>query len=246
MQHALDAAEVDERAVVLERRDAPLDDRTDGERAAQFGRARRLLRFEQRAPRHDDVGAAPRLLVARDAPLQLLSDEGAGVLGVAQIELRDRAERAHAADHHVDAAFVDGTYCTFDRKSVRERRFELARAVGAAPAERALEHDAAFAPADLDDGRGELVALFDRQRAVAIAQLRELDDAVTILAPMSTNAASRPIEMMRPRTSSPTAGSLRFFLLRPVSGPSYSASSRANSFSSPESSGAMGRVVYNG
>src|SRR6185312_664786 len=65
------------------------------------------------------------------------------------------------------------------------------------------------------------------------------------LAPRSTNAESRPIEMIRPRTSSPTVGSLRFFLLRPVSGPSYSASSRANSFSSPESSGAMGSAVYN-
>src|SRR4051812_18500678 len=66
------------------------------------------------------------------------------------------------------------------------------------------------------------------------------------LAPMSTNAAVRPMEMMRPLTSSPTAGSLRFFLLRPVSGPSYSASSLANSLSSPELSGAMGRLVYNG
>ena len=107
VEHALEAAEVDERAVVLERGDPPLDHGTDGERAAQLGRARRLLLLEERAPRHDDVGAAAGRFVAGDAPAQLLPDEGAGVLGVAQIELRDGAERAHAADADLDAALVD-------------------------------------------------------------------------------------------------------------------------------------------
>src|SRR4051794_19763360 len=139
VQHPLDAAEVDERAVLLDRRDASLDHGTDGQRAASFGRARRLLDFEQRAPRYDDVGAAPGRLVARDAPLQLLSDERAGVLGVAQVELRDRAERAHAADRHVDAAFVDGGDRALDRHAVLKRSLELGRSFGAAAAEDALE-----------------------------------------------------------------------------------------------------------
>src|SRR6185312_5760972 len=52
------------------------------------------------------------------------------------------------------------------------------RAFRAAPAEDALEHHAARRAADLDDGGGELVALLHRQRAVAVAQLRQLDHAV--------------------------------------------------------------------
>ena len=97
-QQPLDAAHVDERAEVFQRRD---DTRQDGARDqldARLDGARAHVLFEQRAARHDDVRAAAILLEARHAELQPLADVGRRIGDGPQLELRHGAERAHGAD----------------------------------------------------------------------------------------------------------------------------------------------------
>ena len=71
-QQPFDAADVDERAEVLERGDHAGQHRAHDQLAARLGGAAPRLLLEQRAARQHDVGAAAIVLVARDPELEPL------------------------------------------------------------------------------------------------------------------------------------------------------------------------------
>ena len=132
-----------------------------------------------RAPRHDDVGAAPARLVAGDAQAQLLSDEGArrprcGAESSCEIGQKARTPPIVTSTPPLLTPVTTpstGSPCWKAASSSAEPSAPR-------PPKTRFEHDAARRAADLDDGGGELVALLHRQRAVGVAQLGQLDDAV--------------------------------------------------------------------
>ena len=184
VEQTLDTAEVDERAEVLQRDHAAAHDGADDELLARDGGALGVLGLEQRATRHDDVRTGT-VLEARDAELELLADELLQVLcsDGAKVDLRHRAEAAHAGDLDLEAALVDGGDETLDGDLVREGVRDLLDGLFAAAAtERATQRDAAVLAVDLDDARLDIVADVDGELAVFAAKLDQVDETVALRA----------------------------------------------------------------
>src|SRR5262245_16234305 len=105
MQQPLDAGtEIDERAEVAHGSDATGQHRSGNNGSPHFVRARALLLLQQRTPRDDD--APPRILVFDDPELVDASFVNRRVRST-RIDLRERAERALAADAHLEPALHD-------------------------------------------------------------------------------------------------------------------------------------------
>src|SRR5690554_5951294 len=102
MHHALDAADVDERAEVEHAGDLAADDLVDLEALKRLFAALGALFFEQRGAADDDISALFGDLL--DAEAVGIVEVNLGVVGVAELDLADRAEGAHAADGDLKAA----------------------------------------------------------------------------------------------------------------------------------------------
>src|SRR5206468_6233557 len=130
------------------------------------------LLLEQLAARDDDVPTAAFEL--RDAEAKALPDV-LRALDSPPVDLRSRAEGAHAPDLDVVAALVLAGDQALDRDPVREGLLELARDVPAAAGD-PLQHDRPRARPVIDDRRLDLVALVELHFARhGIAELGELD-----------------------------------------------------------------------
>src|SRR5438477_478138 len=123
VQQAVDAAEVDERAVVGD----VLDDALDG--GAFLQRGEQLLALgtrgllEHRAARHDHV--VPLAVELDDLELHLLALVGRGVLHRAQIDQRARQESANALGHDGESALHLAGDDALHLLAVLERFLEL-------------------------------------------------------------------------------------------------------------------------
>ncbi len=164
VQQAVDAAQIDEGAVVGEVLDHAVDDLPDLERRERLAALPLALLLEQRAPRQHDV-AAP-LVELDDLEGQPFADQRLEVAHRPQVDLRARQERLHAdvdreaALHPRDDRALDG----------------LVRLVGAAdlvPDLEAIglllgEHDATVCVFDLLDQHVDDVAGLDEDRPVVV------------------------------------------------------------------------------
>ena len=128
VQHALDAADVDERAERLEADDLAADHRAGDELLARLGRALLVLLLDQRAPRQHEVAR----LVARDPERQLLADVRREILDEPRVHLRGRAEAAHAGDVDRHAALDDLGDEALDGDPELRRLRELGARLGSA------------------------------------------------------------------------------------------------------------------
>ena len=102
VQQAVDAAEVDERAVVGEVLDRALDDRAFLQVVQQRGALGAELLLDDRAARDDDVVAL--LVELDDLELERLALEVGGIAHRAHVDQRTGQERAHVVDLDGEAA----------------------------------------------------------------------------------------------------------------------------------------------
>ena len=123
VQQALHAAaQIDERAELAHRGDAPGHHRAGDDRSPDLGGARPLLLLEKRTPRDDEVLAAFLVL---DDPECVDAPFVRRRVGPERVDLRDRAEGALARDAHLVAALHRLFDLSFHRKTGVERVFEL-------------------------------------------------------------------------------------------------------------------------
>lgn len=172
MNHALDAAQVDERAERLDGRDLAGHDRALAQAGAGLLGARLVLFVEQRTAREDEVGLLAIELVPRDAELELLADEDRRVLDELVGELRDGTERANSGHLDLDATLDHGRDQTLDRDAVRVRLDQLGLGLGALAHGHAQHHRVAT---HLRDARLDGVAHGHARDAFGVTHLRELD-----------------------------------------------------------------------
>ena len=176
VHHALDAAQVHECPVVLERGDGAWKHRADLQPGPCLLGQRLLLLFEQRTAGRHQVGP-PSAFVTCDAEAQVLPDEGFHVLDVAQVELRGGAESALTGDLYLDAALGDAGHQPFHRKSVGVGVLDLGAAVQVAAA-LAAEHERPGLLVLLDDDGLERISQGDRQLAVGVGQRFDVHGAL--------------------------------------------------------------------
>ncbi len=183
VEHALEAAEVDEGAVVGERRHLAAHHGSRRQAGAGLLGLGLGLLLEQGAPRQHDVrtAAAAPLLVARDLEGEPLADEPLGVVDVAQLELGERTEGAQAGDLHLDAALDHGGDQALDRDAALVGRDQLGRDLLASP-DAPPEHQGAGLGIDPRHLRFDRVADGDGQRPLGIGDLGELDDPLGLAA----------------------------------------------------------------
>ena len=182
VEHPLDAADIDEGAVVLDGGDDSLHHRADLEGLAQLGGALLGRLLEEHAARQDQVRlpAAPGLELG-DAELVALADEDRRIFDEAVVELAGRAERAHAGHLYLDAALDDAGDQPLDRDAVLEGLDQLGLRL------RSLRHhlaqrDGAGLAAEVDHARLDRVADHHRQGAVLVRQLLALEHALRLAA----------------------------------------------------------------
>ena len=174
VQQPLDAAEVDERAVRLDARDAAAHLRVHGELRARLLRARLALALEHRTTRDDD--AAAFAVDLEHLAHQRLVRVRREVLDVLERDLRGRHERARRTELELEPALVQSVDRALDERADLELvpARELARLLHRedpqallAPDERHVERRAR---------RRDRVEL--RARDGALNARRELDDDV--------------------------------------------------------------------
>src|SRR5207244_7208616 len=172
VDQAVDAAEIDERSEVAERRHRARDGRAQAKLGPDRPGLLRGLLLEQLPPRDDDVATAR--LELRDPEAEALPDV-LRAFDSPPVDLRSRAEGAYAPDLDVVAALVLAGDEALDRDPVRERLLELPGDVPAAAGD-PLEHDRPRARPVIDDRRLDLVALVELHFARrGVAELAELD-----------------------------------------------------------------------
>ncbi len=128
MQQSLDAAtELDERAELAHRCDAPGHHRALDDRLTDVGGRRPLLFLEQRPARDDEI---PALLVLDDPELvdAPFVQRRIGVRD--DVDLGEGAEGALAGDTHLVSALHRALDLAFDGKTSAKRLFELPRGGG--------------------------------------------------------------------------------------------------------------------
>ncbi len=178
MQQAVDAAEIDERAVVGDVLDDAGENLALGQRVERVLLLLRVLFFEEDLPREHDVAAL--LVDLDDAHAQLLAAQRVEVANRPHVDLRARQERADA-DVHREAALDALDYAADDDFSFGIRLFDVVpdlHLLGLL----AREHDVAVAvfgalEQDIDDVpglHGNLAGLID--------ELVDGDDAFRLVA----------------------------------------------------------------
>jgi hypothetical protein len=173
VQQAVDAAEVDERAVFGQVLDDSLDDLAFLQLLERHLLQLGALLLQQHAARQHDVAAL--LVELDDLEPVLLADERVQVAHRAQVDLRAGQERLHAAaDGDRQAALHPRADRPFDQLVA------LARAGNLVPDLEAVclllgQHAQAVLVLPALQENVDLVALFDRDRAVGLRELVERD-----------------------------------------------------------------------
>ena len=174
VQQAVDAAEVDERAVIGDVLDDALDDRAFLQRLQQLLALRAEARFEHRAARNDDVVALAVEL--DDLEFERLAFERRGVLDRADVDQRTGQERANAVDHDRQAALdLAGDQPGHDG-ALLHRRFEVVpglEALGLVARQARL----AVAVFEALDGDGDEIAGLDFDFALVVLEFFDRDEA---------------------------------------------------------------------
>ena len=145
VQQAVDAAEVDERAVVGEVLDRALDDRAFLQLLEQLGALGAVFLLDHRAARHHDVVAL--LVELDDLELERLAFEVRGIAHRAHVDERAGQERAHEVDLDGEAALDAAVDDALDDLLLLERLLEARPGAGALGL---LARQARFAVAVLD------------------------------------------------------------------------------------------------
>ena len=168
VEHALDTADIDERAERLEADDLAVDDEAGNERAANLGGALLVLFFDERATRQHQVAR----LVARDPELEALADIRREVLDETGIDLRGRDKAASATDIDREAALDDLGHETLDREAEVRRLLELGGRLWPLAEPRA-QHEL---PTGIrGDARLDRIADLDEELVLVIGDLRALE-----------------------------------------------------------------------
>src|SRR6266568_905593 len=123
MQQAVDAAQIDERAVVGDVLDDALDDGAFLQVREQRLALGALRGFQHRAPRDDDV--VPLAVELDDLELHLLALVGQGVLHGADIHERPGEESPDSVGHDGEAAFYLAGDHAFHQRAGFERFFQI-------------------------------------------------------------------------------------------------------------------------
>ena len=129
VQQAVDAAQVDERAVVGEVLDHALDDRAFLQLVEQFGALGAVFLLDDRAARHHDVVAL--LVELDDLEFERLALEVARVAHRAHVDERTGQERAHEIDLDGEAALDATVDEAGDDLALLERGLEALPGAGA-------------------------------------------------------------------------------------------------------------------
>ena len=181
-QHALDPAQVDERAKILERNYHAGQNRAWHQLGAKFVGARPCIGFQQCAPRDHQVVATPIHFVACDAELQLAAHIRAGIFYVTHFQLRDGAKTAHARHQDLDTALVHAGHRAFHGQAQLRRLLQLSLGLRPACHRSATQDHATGLAHALHHPCFDLVADFHSQIAVLVAQLRKIDHALALAA----------------------------------------------------------------
>ena len=173
MQQAVDAAEVDERAVLGEVLDDPLDDLAFLELLERHLLQLGALLLEEHAARQHDVAAL--LVELDDLEAVRLADERVEVAHRAQVDLRAREERLHAAaDGDRQAALHARADGAFDQLVALAGAGDLVPDLEAVGLLLGEDAQAVLVLAALEEDV-DLVALLDADRAVGLRELVERD-----------------------------------------------------------------------
>ena len=174
VQQAVDAAEVDERAVVGDVLDDALDDRAFLQRLEQFLALGTEARFEHGAARHDHVVALAVEL--DDLELERLAFERCRVLDRTDVDQRAGQEGADAVDHHGQAALDLAGDQAGDDGALLHRGFEVVpglEALGLVAREPGL----AVAVFEAFDGDGDEIAGLDFDFALVVLEFFDRNEA---------------------------------------------------------------------
>ena len=174
VQQAVDAAQVDERAVVGDVLDDALDDRAFLQRRQELLALLAEARFEHGAARHDDVVALAVEL--DDLELERLVLVRRGVLDRTDVDERAGQERADAVDHHGEAALHLAGDEAGDDGALLHRGFEVVpglEALGLVARELGL----AVAVFEALDRDGDEIAGLDLDLALVVLEFLDRDEA---------------------------------------------------------------------
>ena len=179
VQQAVDAAEVDERAVVGEVLDRALDDRAFLQLLEQLGALGAVFLLDDRAARHHDVVAL--LVELDDLELERLAFEVRRIAHRAHVDERAGQERAHEIDLDGEAAFDAAVDDALDDLLLLERLLEARPGAGALGL---LARQAGFAVAVFDAVERDfhVVADADFDLAAVVLELLDRDDGFALQA----------------------------------------------------------------
>ena len=173
VQQAVDAAQVDERAVIGDVLDDTLDDRAFLQRFEQFLALRAEACLEHGAPRNHDVVALA--IELDDLEFERLAFERCRVLDRPDVDQRAGQERTDAVDHHGEAALdLAGDEPGHDG-ALLHRRFEVVprlEALGLVARQAGL----AVAIFETFDGDGNEVASLDFNVALIVLEFFDRDE----------------------------------------------------------------------
>ena len=175
VQQSIDAAEVDEGAEGRDGLDRAGQLRAGHDVAPRLLGLRRVRFLQQCGARDDDAASVVGKL--GDAELVGLADELIGIVDLAERNLRQRTERAQAADADVESAFVPCRDFAFDRQAVLvhlpeqvERRLAFGEFARDADVRRGLDDSAFDRVAHIEPV--ELIRGHDRFRGAAVGDER--------------------------------------------------------------------------
>ena len=184
MDHAFDAAEIDERAEVHDFHDSARHDVAFAQAVLQAFAILRGLLVQQLAAAQHEIAAV--FAVFRHKERKGLADVFRGLLlHAARVHLRERAEAFHAGDLHAETAFAFRQHFAFNRNLVLEGLFH--GAVNHVAAHLHGEFDAVVRPAHAE--RFDRVADFVFQLALVVFKVDAVDDAVHAGADIDENRA---------------------------------------------------------
>ncbi len=175
VQQAVDAAEIDERAVVGDVLDDALDGRAFLQRRQELLALLAEARLEHGAARDDDVVALAVEL--DDLELERLVLERRRVLDRTDVDERSGEERANAVDHHGEAALHLAGDEAGDDRALLHRGLEV---VPGLEALRLVARELGLAVAVLEalDGDGDEIAGLDLDLALVVLEFLDRDEAL--------------------------------------------------------------------
>ena len=179
VQQAVDAAEVDERAVVGEVLDGALDDGAFLQLLEQLRALGAVFLLDDRTTRHDDVVAL--LVELDDLEFERLAFEVRRIAHRADVDERARQERAHEIDFDGEAALHAAIDDALDDLLLLERLFEARPGAGALGL---FTREAGFARTVFDAVERDfnVVADDDFDLAAVVLELFDRDDGLALQA----------------------------------------------------------------